>query len=306
MRWKDLGEHLKKLADNDELGNPVAHFFKSGNVLRTSDQHGLIDLKNFIPKTWDKGTKVEYDLWYSFDEDKIHGYVYTDLLTQFLYMRVASEKFASEAMAKAATSEITDEGEAAFDAIKSSTTDKYRLRSSRDRHDFVVFLAGTNILNKVTDWKKIDNAVRQGAKLKCHPLTAPPAFQHLLHKYGDAVIEKKVSGHQLMEQAAIVGFCDNSEMGLAALAKGKTVYSFGKKDQWCTYTAIYRALEVKGQLRPERFKAILSDPSSGLIPTTIGNPYDRVMQFFKKYKRYEHVAPKNFGSTVQQARSANG
>ena len=296
---------MKKLADNDELGNPVAHFFKSGNVLRTSDQHGLIDLKNFIPKTWDKGTKVEYDLWYSFDGDKIHGYVYTDLLTQFLYMRVASEKFASEAMEKAATSEITEEGEAAFEAIKSSTKDKYRLRSSRGQHDFVVFLPGTNILNKVIDWKKIDNAVRQGAKLKCHPLTAAPAFQHLLHKYGDAIIEKKVSGHQLLEQAAIVGCCDNSEMGLAALAKGKTVYSFGKRDQWCTYTAIYRALNFEGRLRPERLKAILSDANSGLIPTAIGKPHERVMQFFSQYKRYEHVAPKDFGNTVQQAHSAD-
>lgn len=297
---------MKKLASNDELGNSVAHFFKSGNVLRAADQGGLIELKNFIPKSWDKQTKVEYDIWYSFDDNKIHGYVYTDLLAQFIYLRVASERLASKAMRDAANSQITEEGEAAFQLIRSAVSDKYRLRPAKEAHDFVVFLPGTNILNKVINWGRLDNAVRQGAKLKCHPLTAAPAFEHLRHKYGDAIIEKKVSGHQLLEQAAIVGCCDNSEMGLAALAKGKTVYRFGEENQWCTYSAIYQALDFKGQLRPERLKAILSDKSSGLVPANIGKPYERVMQFFAHYKGYEHVAPKGFSNRVQQAGVANG
>lgn len=296
---------MKKLADNDELGNSVAHFFKSGNVLRGSENDGLVELKNFLPKTWENRTKVEYDVWYNFNDNKVHGYVYTDLLTQFLYIRVASERLAYEAMKKAAASEITEEGELIFDAIRESTSDKYRLRPSRESHDFVVFLPGTNILNKVIDWDRLDNAVRQGAKLKCHPLTAATAFEHLCHKYGDAVIEKKVSGHQLLERAAIVGCCDNSEMGLAALAKGKTVYRFSKRDVWCTYSAVYRALEGEERLRPERLKAILSCKSSGLVPANIGKPYERIMSFFAQYEGFEHVAPRDFGSRVQQARSAN-
>ncbi|MBT8449410.1 MAG: hypothetical protein KJO69_06950 [Gammaproteobacteria bacterium] len=283
----------------------MAHFFKSGNVLRKKDAHGLIDLKTFLPKKWSNNTKVEYDIWYSFNDNKIHGYVYTDLLTQFIYLRVASEKLATEAMGKAAQSEVTKEGERLFAEIAKNCEDKYRLRPSRNAYDFVIFLAGSNILGKVTDWGKIDNAVSQGAKLKCHPLTSAPAYQHLVHKYGDAVIEKKISGHQLLEEAAIVGCCDNSEMGLAALSKGKTVYRFGKADEWCTYSAIYRALDVKGQLSQKRLKAILSNKCSGLIPANVGKPHDRVMQFFYQYEGYEHVAPKNFGDRVQQARIAN-
>lgn len=297
---------LKKLADNDELGNPVAHFFKSGNVLRNTDDHSLIDLKTFLPRTWDKGTKVEYDVWYSFPDDKIHGYVYTDLLTKFIYLRVASEKFASEAMTRAAQSEITDEGERLFAEIAKNCGDKYRLRPSRNAYDFVIFLAGTNILNKVTDWEKVDNAVKQGARLKCHPLTSSPAYQHLVHKYGDVVIPKKVSGHQLLDEAKIVGCCDNSEMGIAALAKGKTVYRFGKQDEWCTYSAIYRALDRRGQLCPERLKSILSCQNSGLVPSNIEKPYVRIMRFFAEYKGYIHVSPRDFGGRVQQADFAYG
>lgn len=297
---------LKKLADNDELGNSVAHFFKSGNVLRVVDDQGLIELKRFLPKNWDKGTKVEYDVWYSFPDKKIHGYVYTDLLNKFIYLRAASEKLSTEAMLKSAQGDITEEGERIFADIANNSRDKYRLRPCREMHDFVIFLAGTNILSKVTDWAKIDNAVKQGAKLKCHPLTSAPAYQHLVHKYGDAVIAKKISGHQLLDDAAIVGCCDNSEMGIAALAKGKTVYRFGKQDEWCTYSAIYRALEVKGRLSPDRLKSILSSPTSGLVPSNIDKPYDRIMRFFAEYKGIKHVAPKGFGNRVQRADFAHG
>ena len=298
---------MKKLADNDELGNPVAHFFKSGNVLRSRENDQLTRLKSLVPKTWINGTKVEYDIWYDFPNDKrIHGYVYTDALTSFLYLRAASCVRALEAMEKAAKSEVTSEGSQLFAHMANNATDKYRLRKKGLAHDFVIFLPGTNILDKVADWEKIDNAVRWGAKLKCHPLTAAPAYQHLLTKYGDAVIEKKASGHELLGNAYIVGCCDNSEMGIAALSKGKAVCRFGKEDQWCTYSAIYRALEHKGRLSADRLKAILSCKESGLIPAVADDPQDLISRFFKQYEGVEHVPPKNFSGRVQQANRAHG
>lgn len=286
---------LKKLADNDELGNPVAHFFKSGNVLRSKDNDQLMQLKSLVPQKWINDTKVEYDVWYDFPSDKrIHGYVYTDVLTQFLYLRVASSVWATKAMQKAAKTKISEEGERLFTEMANSCEDKYRLRAKNLKHDFVVFLAGTNILNKVTDWEKVDNAVSQGAKLKCHPLTAASAYEHLVHKYGDAVIEKKASGHELLNNAQVIGCCDNSEMGIAGLSKGKTVYRFGREDQWCTYSAIYRSLLDKGQLSADKLKAILSCKDSGLIPANIKYPQERINRFFFQYGQEEHVAPSNF------------
>lgn len=297
---------LKILADKDELGNSVAHFFKSGNVLRSESNTKLEAVKTLLPTRWINGTKIEYDVWYDAGNNAVHGYVYTDLLTQFLYLRVANQRYAMRAMQDAARTEVTDEGNALFESIANGSSDKYRLRSSSLKADFVVFLPGTNILNKVVNWGKIDNAVRQGAKLKCHPLTAAPAYEHLVHKYGDAVINKKLSGHELLEQAAIVGCCDNSEMGLAALAKGKTVYRFGQDKQWCTYSAVYSAISDKGVLSAERLKAVLSSKESGLIPCSIEHPQERVNGFFNRYAKEKHVAPRDLSDRVQQVNRANG
>lgn len=285
---------LKKLADKDELGNPVAHFFKSGNVLRGKEFDSLIKLKELIPTSSPQGCNVEYDIWYDIlDGKKIHGYCYTDTLTQFIYLRVASCKYARKAMKEAASGPITEEGERLFKEIADNSVDKYRLRKKGIKHDFVIFLPGTNILNTVVDFDKVDRAVKQGAMLKCHPLTSPPAFEHLKHRWGNAIIDKKVSGHQLLENAAIVGYCNNSEMGMVALAKGKTTYHFGYNNVWMTYTAIYKALEVDGVLREPRFKAILSSQCSGLIPATLENPQERIGSFFKQYSEVPHVLPKN-------------
>ena len=290
---------MKKLADNDELGNPVAHFFKSGNVLRSSQNDKLTDLKSMIPESWANGTRIEYDVWYDVRGNDVHGYVYTDVLCQFLYLRVASQKFSSAAMFDAASCDVTDEGIHLFNTIAKTSGDKYRLRKKSPQEDFVIFLPGTNILNKMVEWGKIDNAVKQGAKLKCHPLTAAPAMEHLKYKYKDAVIDKKISGHALLDSAAIVGCCANSEMGLAALAKGKTVYDFGRPNVWATYSAIYNALLVNGSLSPQRFKSILSSQSSGLVPADVADPQERITKFFDRYKKEKHIAPKNSGHRVQ-------
>jgi hypothetical protein len=285
---------LAKLADKDELGNPVAHFFKSGNVLRGKEFAPLIKLKELIPEKSPNGNNVEYDIWYDFEHDKkIHGYCYTDTLTQFIYLRVASSRYAKKAMRDAATGPITEEGERLFREIAENSVDKYRLRKKGMHHDFVIFLPGTNILNTVVDFDKVERAVKQGAMLKCHPLTSPPAFEHLKHRFGDAIIEKKVSGHELLENASIVGYCNNSEMGMVALAKGKTTYHFGYDKVWMTYTAMYKALEVDGVLRVPRFKAMLSSKTSGLVPATAENPQEWIDAYFKQYAEVKHVLPKN-------------
>jgi hypothetical protein len=296
---------LNKLAEHDELGNAAAHFFKSGNVLRNKKSERLVALKKLLPETW-RGTKIEYDLWYSFDEGKIHGYVYTDVMTKFIYIRAASFRHALDTMRLAASGEITEAGEKKFKDIADNNEDKYRLRPTSDQHDFVIFLAGTNILDKVTDWPKVERAIKQGAKLKCHPLTSPTVYQHLLHKYGaENVIGKKISGKDILDRAAIVGCCENSEMGIAALAKGKTVYLFGKNDQWCTYTAIYRAIEKNGRLSADRLKAVLSSNISGLIAVGDRNQQDKIHGFFEQYTGVEHVPPRSFSGRVQQSVVAN-
>ena len=52
-------------------------------------------------------------------------------------------------MIDAAQSEITDEGEHIFSRVAAGN-DKYKLKQALEYPDFVVFMAGTNIWNKVS------------------------------------------------------------------------------------------------------------------------------------------------------------
>jgi len=289
----------KPLAENDTLGNAAAHFFKSGNVTRSDANDALGRVTALIPKEGNHGTRLEYDLWYDIkDKNAIHGYVYTDMLTSMVYMKPASAARAYQIMRTSTLEPITEEGEMLFKDIGTNNNDKYNLKKARKSYKFVIFLAGTNCINDVMDFDKIENAVKQGAYLKCHPLTSIGLVTNLKNRFGaDKIIDKKVSGHQLLEEAAIVGCAENSEMGLVALAKGKTVYMFdkAKRSRSWTYTPIYRAISEDGRLNPSKFKSILSSRYSGLIPSQVDDPENRIELFFTYFKGVPHVKPRNSG-----------
>lgn len=288
---------LKKSAINEELGNAATHFFKSGNVIRSDANKPLDVVRGLLPANGPNNTRVEYDVWYDLgDQNRIHGYVYTDIMTQFVYLRAAGAYWSHKVMADAAKGPVTIDGKALCDTIAGAAADKYMLRPSRVKAPFVVFLAGTNIIEKATDWGKLKNAVNQGAKLKCHPLTAAPLLASLTHRFGaENILDKKLSGHALLEQADIVGCTDNSEMGLVALAKGKTVYRFGPQSRGFTYSALYNAIWDGGRPDRGRLLSILSCTHSGLIPSveTSITASDRISRFFGHYSGVEHVAPKH-------------
>ena len=236
---------LTRLADKDELGNKAAHFFKSGNIMRTDENDHVALLKDLLPATGNWHLPLEYDVWYDMAEEQIFGYTYTDAFSKCLLLRVASFEKTMRTMALAAREPVTDEGIAFFNELKNNSTDKYKLSKRRQKeHKFVIFLPGTNIIDKVLDVEKTKRAIAQGAVLKCHPLTAPGMVAFLKSEYGrDKVLDKKISGHKLLEEASIVGCCSNSEMGIIALTKDKSVYLFDKtEDQQTTYRAIYSAV----------------------------------------------------------------
>lgn len=288
---------LKRLAENDNLGNTAAHFFKSGNVIRTPENDELIELKKLLPEKGNWGTPLEYDIWYDVAEPEIKGYSYTDVFSKCLLLRVASVEKYQRTMDLSSLEPITEQGEQIFLELKENSHDKYRLRKRAPSHSFVIFLPGTNILDKILDVEKVKRAVAQGAYLKCHPLTAPGMVAHLKNTFGhDKIIDKKLSGHQLLESADIVGCCSNSEMGLLALAKGKTVYLFDKKRKkpiQMTYTAIYNAVWAGGDVPSTlRFKRILSSKYSGIVPYFIDNPQERIDYFFNFWKANPHAVPR--------------
>lgn len=289
---------LERLSNVDELGDTATHFFKSGNIVRNKLNDDVAALKDLLPKNGPNGTNVEYDIWYDMGDNKrIHGYTYTDMMSKFILIRIAGKYWSDKQMAEACQSEITEEGLKIYNDIKENSVDKYRLRKNRKTHDFVIFLPGTNILYDACDFGKLHRAVKQGAKLKCHPITANWAVTKLKQEFGEEnVLDKKLSGHQLLEEASIVGACDNSEMGLIAIAKNKKVYLFGNANNNYTYSSLYKAVFKDGEDRQDNLKRLFSSKTSGIIPVNAENPQEYVDLFFEKFKEFEHVKPKNSNS----------
>ena len=289
---------LDMLARRDVLGDKFAHLYKSGNVIRQDDCEGVA-LRDMLPERGPHNTNLEYDLWYDMGGDReIHGYSYTDLLSSFIYVRTANFYFSQRTMLDSLESDITAEGRGLVERIAQKTGDKYRLRTALERHDFVVFLPGTNIIDQAFDWDLGKQAVQQGAKLKPHPLTSVSLMRHLKNMYGDdAVLDKRMSGHELLAGADIVGCCANSEMGIAAIARGCGFHMFSPNSvshegKSLTYSSIYRAL-LRGGSYKENLQRLVSCETSGLISSAAQDAQKRIDSFFKQFEEVPHVEPKN-------------
>lgn len=289
---------LSVLAREDEVGNSASHFFKSGNVLRNPKNEAL-SMRRLLPDNGLYKTNLEYDLWYDAGgRDKIYGYVYTDMLSDFIYLKPANAFFAESAMYASIKLDPSGHGESLVDKIGEGVEDKYRLRPSKSENDFVIFLPGTNCISNVLDWDKTKRAVDQGAVLKPHPITSASLMQHLKNVFGeDNVLGKKESGHQLLHDAKIVGCCANSEMGVAAVAakKGFHLFSDLKASKHATYTSIYKAMLSGGNYRENLIK-LFDSPFSGIIYSKSDDAVDRIASFFNQFSEVPHIEPKNTSS----------
>lgn len=285
---------LQPLSTNESLGDKTTHFFKTGSLLRNPDDK-LVTVRALLPKEGPNHTRVEYDLWYDMNDSKrIHGYIYTDAMGKFVYLRVGDVVRTHAIMKKAATNPVTDEGRAILNDLKTTSTDKYKLRKARVSPDFVLFFAGANILNKAVDWDKIQNCVNMGAKIKCHPLSSRDLVALLHKRYGrDNVLDKNLSGYDLLETASQIGCAENSEMGLIGIAKGKVLHDIGCGNKHLTYSAIYNAIAKSPDNQSDALLRILSTKYSGLIPAHAANPQEYVDKFFAEYGDLPHVRPKH-------------
>ena len=286
---------LETLAFNDVLNNDIAHFFKSGNIRRSEVNKQLDKIHHLLPTKGNHGTNLEYDIWYDFkNEKKIRGYVYTDIMTKFVYIKPASSLYSLKLLRECVRGKITQEGEKIFDAIANKNADKYNLQTTDIDYPYVVFLAGTNILKEITDDVKLLKAIKEeGAKLKPHPLTSPFTMSFLKAKYGkDSLVNKNLSGHEILNRAKVVGCTTNSEMGLIALAQGKRVNLFDRPKIACkTYTHIYKVLFEQGYPVINDFKRLLSATNSGLIYHASEQSEEKIKNFFHYFNKVEHVKP---------------
>ena len=80
-------------------------------------------------------------------------------------------------------------------------------------------------------------------------------------------------------------------MGIVAVAKGKKLRSIGCGNRQLTYSAIYAQLFGRED-KLAVLERIMSFKASGLIPTCIAAPEERIASFFDQYKDIPHVPPK--------------
>ena len=263
---------LEALSTNEEVGDIVTHWMKSGSAFRPSGD--LLELNEFgkklLPKTH-RGLAFEYDIWFNTNENyTIRKWLYTDFMGKGLYFRVPSIKINNRLFKSIVNSDIKIDEER-IDKVMKNLQNKYYLHPSENFYEKVIFLPGSNLLCKpdCIDIKRIENLINQGYVIKPHPITAHIFIAELKEKFGDdKVLGKKEGGHELLLNASEIATAQNSEMGIVALLLGKDIQMVShpvKKRQKAllTYESFYDAVA-----RTDAKKTILklfSAKNSGII-----------------------------------------
>lgn len=286
------------LSSNEWVNDPVTHFMKSGNMLRSPANDRLSEIAQYIPKS-PNGSKIEYDINYGSPKGTIAGYKYTDLLTQMLYLAPCNTQIATQNMVEQIRKGATPEGHRIVEALIQGLTDKYLLDEDLDLEygdvNELVLLPGTNLIVKDSvDFQKVDELFKNGAWVKLHPITAKVWQTMLEQKYKGRVVKNDASMYPILKRAKKVYFTLSSETGCSAVLLGKAIGLIDNKEAKVgkTFEAIYTSLDrcgVKDKLI-NKFAALMSHPESGLITVHHQNKQECVERFFQNMSKYRHIS----------------
>ncbi len=133
----------------------------------------------------------------------------------------------------------------------------------------IIILPGSNILDITVDYKKLGEAVSEGAFIKPHPYTEENDVERLKELYGDKrVLNKMFGGCDIIKKANVVYATGASELSLYSIALGKVVKNIGNKtaSNRGGYCAIFDVLdEIPHYLKPMALNKILSHKYSGIF-----------------------------------------
>ncbi|MDC3266312.1 hypothetical protein OAU13_00135 [bacterium] len=285
------------LSSNEWVNDPVTHFMKSGNMLRSPANSRLSEIADVIPKN-PNGSKIEYDINYGSPRGTIAGYKYTDLLTQMIYMAPCNTQIATQNMIEQIRKGATPEGHRIVEALINGLTDKYLLDEDHDLQygdvNELVLLPGTNLIIKDSvDFEKVDQLFKDGAWVKLHPITAKVWQTMLEQKYKGRIVKNDASMYPILKRSKKVYFTLSSETGCAAVLLGKAIGLIDNKEAKVgkTFEAIYTSLDrcgVKDKL-VNKFAALMSHPESGLITVHHQNKQECVQRFFNNMKKHRHI-----------------
>lgn len=285
------------MSSNEWCNDPVTHFMKSGNVLRSPVNNRLTEITSLIPRR-PNGAKLEYDINYGSPTGTIAGYKYTDLLTQMIYLAPCNTVIATQNMIEHIRKGATPEGHRIVEQLIANLTDKYLLDEDLDMEygnvDNLVLLPGTNLITKdAVDLSKVDELYNNGAWVKLHPITAK-IWQTMLEKrFKGRVVKSDASMYPILKRAKKVNFTLSSETGCAAVLLGKGIGLIDNKAAKVgkTFEAVYLSLDrcgIKDKLI-NKFAALMSYPETGLITIHHENKQECIDRFFNNMKKHKHI-----------------
>jgi len=147
--------------------------------------------------------------------------------------------------------------------------DKYVLDNSDEVYDKVAFIPGSNLFHTV-DWEKLHEVMIDNpfAMIKLHPVVTEKSAQTIKDKWPGRVIDKGISGLQLLNASSTIWTSYNSEFGLIASLKK---ISFSNLSKWndvfsMLYAPIYRNLKYKDLEHNKNIVSkVISSKRSGYI-----------------------------------------
>jgi hypothetical protein len=242
------------------------------------------------------GVKIEYDINFSINEYVVKGYKFTDFMTRCVMISAQHHDISRKNITEVASWGPTDCGRSVIDNLRQQITDKYIVSNSVDlRKHFceeLIVLPGTNVLAKesMVDFAKIDELVRNGAKVKIHPVTSKVWKTMLGRRWGASVIPPEAPLYDIMREADKVYFTMTSETGIAATILGKKVGLVSGTKTWSNFEHVYRGLDgCKSKMKLiDKLTALFSHPESGLITTFSSDPEADIARYFDHMKKYPH------------------
>lgn len=248
---------------DDRIGDAVTQIFKSGPVGRAPALEKLTGLARRLEKLTDK--EVLYDIYYGADPEfkSVH---YTELFTQAI-MITACDDGLRYGMAISAVND-TEASPIDVDDLLAQRLDKYRLTRQLDRSPIgtVVFLPGTNLLEKNVDWDKVYQLYVRGAQIKPHPITDSAWLKRLNDSFPRSILPEHLSGFDFLKRAEKVVTTSASETGLLGLLMGKPVELVDGSPHHCArniYRQIYKAVFSQDDPRLA-LRRFLASPYSGV------------------------------------------
>ena len=129
---------LEALSTNEEVGDIVTHWMKSGSAFRASSD--LLELNEFgkklIPKSH-RGLPFEYDIWFNTNENyTVRKWLYTDFMGKGLYFRVPSVKINNRLFKAIINSDIKIDEERVA-KVMDNLQNKYYLQPSKNFYEKV-------------------------------------------------------------------------------------------------------------------------------------------------------------------------